>query len=369
MHISNSLQFGGLERIIRNFAAYLDPKSYRFSACALDSDGIFGDEVRGMGLDVFSLEKRAGLDFRIPIRLYNLFRNQRIDLVHTHNFGPLLYAAVPARLAGVRVIVHTEHARTTFPDTPRRMTAERWLSRMVDCITAVSPQVKQDLVQYERIDPNRIQVIWNGIEPEPFSAADDKGDLRQKLGIESNAPVIGVCCRLTAQKGVRYLIEAVPAILSCHPKATFLIVGDGDLRSELQKLVEDLGLISKVIFTGFRSDMCNILRVLDIYVLPSLFEGTSLGLLEAMLARKTIVVTRVGSNADLIEDFVSGTLVDPKRPDQLAHAINNLLANPLTMRRMEQQAWKRVQSDFLVEKMMRQYEAVYMALIERTSSK
>ena len=121
MHLSSSLQFGGLERIIRNFAAYLDRKEYEFSACALDADGVFGEEIRAMGLPVFVLGKKPGVDTRLPLALYRLFRRERIDVVHTHNFAPLLYASIPARLAGVKVLVHTEHARTNFPDTKRRM--------------------------------------------------------------------------------------------------------------------------------------------------------------------------------------------------------------------------------------------------------
>src|SRR5438552_11618614 len=121
LHISNSLQFGGVERIIRNFAARLDPTIYQFSACALDADGVFGEEIRAMGLPVFVLGKKPGVDMRLPLDLYRLFRRERIDIVHLHNFAPLLYASIPARLAGVKVLVHTEHARTNFPDTKRRM--------------------------------------------------------------------------------------------------------------------------------------------------------------------------------------------------------------------------------------------------------
>jgi glycosyltransferase involved in cell wall biosynthesis len=128
MHISSSLQHGGLERIIYNFAARLNREKYRVSACALDADGVYGEEIRKLGGQVSVLKKKQGIDPMLWPRLYRLFRDEKVDIVHTHNFSPLLYAAIPARLAGVKALIHTEHARTAFPDVKRRMVAERWLS-------------------------------------------------------------------------------------------------------------------------------------------------------------------------------------------------------------------------------------------------
>jgi len=365
MHVSSSLQSGGLERIIRNFAAYLDRKKYEFSACALDTNGVFGEEIRAMGSPVFVLGKKQGVDVKLPRALYRLFRAERVDIVHTHNFSPLLYASIPARLAGVKALVHTEHARTNFPDAKRRMVAERWLSHVVDVITAVSPQVKRDLVQYENIRPDRIQVIRNGIDTVPPVSSVCPSDLRRTLGIASEHYVVGVCCRLTSQKGVIYLLQAAPTILAKHPQTVFLIVGDGDLRGELEQTATDLGLRDRVIFTGFRSDVADILRLLDVYVLPSLFEGTPLGLLEAMLAHKAVVATRVGSNSEVVEDGVSGRLVEPKRPDQLADAISSLLSSPGEREQMERLACERVRSMFSLDRMMYEYDILYRTLLDQ----
>src|SRR5437016_5385359 len=120
MHISSSLVAGGVERVVRNFAAHLDPRRYQFSACALDPDGIFGEEIRAMEKPVFVLQKPPGITLRLWRQLYQMFRQQRIDVVHTHNFSPLFYGAIPARMAGVRVVVHTDHG-TKFPEMRRRM--------------------------------------------------------------------------------------------------------------------------------------------------------------------------------------------------------------------------------------------------------
>jgi L-malate glycosyltransferase len=365
MHISSSLQHGGIEKLIYNFAARLNGKKYRVSACALDTDGVYGDQIRKAGGQVTVLRKRQGIDPSLWPRLYRLFTTEKIDIVHTHNFSPLLYAAIPARLAGVKALVHTEHARTAFPDVKRRMVAERCLSFLADRFTAVSPKVKRDLINYEKISPEKIQMIWNGIDTvlPPISRNPDQ--VRRDLGVSMTAPIVGVCCRLMAQKGVRYLLEAVPAILKDHPEAVFLIVGDGDLRLSLQELAGTLGIDKHVVFTGFRSDVYDLLGILDVYVLPSLFEGTPLGLLEAMLLSKCVVVTKVGSNAEIVQEGVSGKLVEPKQSDQLSDAVSSLLSDPNAREDMGRKARALVLELFSLDRMINQYEALYGSLVRK----
>lgn len=369
MHISSSLQLGGLERLIHNFAAKLNPNAYQFSACALDRDGIFGDEIRKIGCSVKVLGRREGLDVSLWPKLYRIFVKEKVDIVHTHNFSPLLYAAIPARLAGVKVLVHTEHARTAFPDTHRRMITERFLSFFVDKVTAVSPQVKRDLIFHEKIGAAKIQMIWNGIDTNVRELSRQPNEVRAEFGLRKNSPVVGVCCRLNEQKGVRYLLEAVPSILKVHPQAVFLIVGDGDLKASLHGLTKSLGLQDNVIFAGFRSDIYELLQIFDIYVLPSLFEGTPLGLLEAMLLSRCAVITKVGSNAEIVQHGVSAMLVEPRRPDQLADAINELLFNSERRQQMGQKARQQVLSMFSLERMIHEYEALYETLLQRNAIK
>jgi len=368
MHISSSLQHGGIEKLIYNFIARLDPTKYSVSACALDVDGIYGDEIRKLGGQVSVLKKKQGIDPGLWPRLYRLFKTEEVDIVHTHNFSPLLYAAIPARLAGVKVLVHTEHARTAFPDVKRRMVAERCLSFLVDRITAVSPKVKRDLIYYEKINPEKIQMIWNGIETLAPPVQRQPEQVRRDLGISMTAPVIGVCCRLMAQKGVRYLLEAAPAILRDHPEAVFLIVGDGDLRPRLQELAGILGIEKQVVFTGFRSDVYDLIGTFDVYVLPSLFEGTPLGLLEAMLLSRAVVVTKVGSNAEIVEDDASGKLVDAGQPYLLSDAITILLSNATMRERMGRKARERVLALFSLDRMINEYEVLYDSLVHRGAS-
>jgi glycosyltransferase involved in cell wall biosynthesis len=363
MHVSSSLQHGGIEKLIYNFADRLDSKKYHVSACALDVDGVYGDEIRRVGGQVSVLRKKPGIDPKLWPKLYRLFKKEKVDLVHTHNFSPLFYAAIPARLAGVKALVHTEHARTDFPDLKKRMVAERWLSYFANRFTAVSPQVKRDLIEHEKISPEKIQMIWNGIETVLPCVGRPPEHVRRDLNIAATVPIVGVCCRLKPQKGIHYLLEAAPAILQVHPETIFLIVGDGDLRPSLQGLAGTLGVEKNVVFAGFRSDVYDFLATFDVYVLPSLYEGTPLGLLEAMLFSRSVVATDVGSNAEIVQNDVSGKLVEPKRPDQLSNAISSLLSNRKAREDMGRIAKDKVLGLFSLDRMIREYELLYESVL------
>jgi glycosyltransferase involved in cell wall biosynthesis len=363
MHVSSTLQHGGIEKLIYNFATRLDREKYRVSACALDVDGVYGDEIRRVGGYVSVLRKSQGIDPRLWPRLYRLFKKEKVDIVHTHNFSPLFYAAIPARLAGVKALIHTEHARTAFPDLKRRMVAERCLSFFTDIITAVSPQVKRDLIHHEKISPEKIQMIWNGIETALPPVSLQPEQIRRDLGVSMMVPIVGVCCRLMPQKGIRYLLEAAPAILKVHPEAVFLIIGDGDLKASLQGLAGTLGVEKHVVFTGFRSDVYDLLGVCDVYVLPSLYEGTPLGLLEAMLLSRCVVATKVGSNAEIVQDGVSGKLVESRQAGQLSDAISKLLSDRTMREDMGRKARELVLELFGLDRMINEYESLYESLV------
>ena len=363
MHVSDTLAFGGLEKIVSNLARYLDCQSFDFSACCFDDGGVYADEIKQAGKPVYTLRRTPGVDFQLFSKLYRLFRQTKIDVLHTHNFGPLFYSVLPARLAGVKRIIHTDHARTAFPDLRRRMLMERFLAHFVDRIIAVSPQVKRDLVRYENIPERKIEIVWNGVDHQlaPTRSAEQ---MRAELQIAHNSLVIGVCCRLVPQKGVGYFLEAVPGILRWNRNVIFLIAGDGPLRTELEQTAQGLDISGRVKFLGFRSDVQNILHAIDAYVLPSVHEGTPLGLLEAMSLGKPVIVTRVGSNAEIIEDNVSGRLVEPRDPSDLARTIIDVLSHPEMALRMGGAARHIAQDRFSLKRMVGEYERIYKDLLE-----
>ncbi len=261
-------------------------------------------------------------------------------------------------MAGVRTIVHTDHARD-FPDKRRYMVAERVMSAFAYRVVGVSAHTSANLEKYEKIPRAKIETIPNGIDGSVFDIRIDREAKRRELGIPADATVLGIGVRLSAQKGLTYLVQALPEVVGRFPRVVLVIAGEGPLEQDLRNEAEGLGLGGRVKFIGPRVDVPELLQVFDLYVLPSLWEGLPMVLLEAMAAGCPIVATGVGGVPSAIEDGVNGLLVPPRDPAALAHAIVRVLGDE-TLRRRMGQAGKQVFGErFSAEKMTRRYEQLY----------
>ena len=221
------------------------------------------------------------------------------------------------------------------------------------------------MIERLRIPPKKITVIYNAIDVNAFHNPDIDRDAKLKeLGLPSNSSVITAIGRVTHQKGHIYLVEAAEMILQAFSNIYFLIVGDDTVDPEVAKAVREAirakGLEGRVILTGVRTDVPEILAITDVFVLPSLWEGLSIVLLEAMAAGVPVVVTDVGSNAEVVEDGVSGFVVPPKNPVLLAQRIQELLGNPQRAAEMAEAARRRINEQFSLERLAREHESLYL---------
>jgi glycosyltransferase involved in cell wall biosynthesis len=196
----------------------------------------------------------------------------------------------------------------------------RWSRRSVARLVAVSEENRRRLIELYRVPADKITTVYNGFDPLPL-ADGAPGTLRQELGLSDDQPLILVLGRLSANKGQRHLIDAAPAILSRFPGAHFVFAGNPEGQAELDRRITALRLEGHFSMPGFRSDVVNLLRSCDLFVLPSLAEGFSLSLVEAMAAGVPVVATRVGGAAEVVEDGVSGFLTPPGDVGALAHAV------------------------------------------------
>lgn len=359
MQVIHDLNFGGMQRVVADLCLHVDPSRYRMCVCCLEELGPNAEELTKKGIPVFLVKKNAGLDYLLPIRLRRLFIDQTIQIVHTHGINPFFYGALGSKLARVPVTIQTDHARGIFPVSKKEMVSERILSWFVDCIVAVSDGVKDDLVNFENINPKKIHVIYNGIDASKYRITIDQWKKREELGITNSDIIIGVGVRLSEQKGISYLIEALKILDAFIPKVKLLIVGDGELREDLEKLSAECGIADKVIFTGFRSDIHELLQIIDVYALPSLWEGHPLVLLEAMAAGKPIVATDVSGNRETVDHGRTGLLVPPKRPKELANSLKELLNNEELRNQMGQMSYKTFKDKFTLEKTIKEYQHLY----------
>ena len=362
LHLSSSSGAGGAESVMARLAAGLDPSRYRSVAC-LFRDGWLRERCEQSGIETHIVGITGKLDLRWLRTFTRLLRQHDVTLIHAHEFGANTYGALAARMLGIPLVA-TVHGRHYYADCASRRLAYRLVSHIATMV-AVSEDVKRFLVRTTGAAERRIQVVHNGIgRPAPLPA-DEVGRRRLALGIGPGERIVGVVGSLYGVKGHRYLLEAAPRILEVWPSTTFFIVGTGAGEAELKAQAKRLGLDGRVRFLGFREDVEALLSLFDVFALPSLSEGLSIALLEAMAAGKPVVATNVGGNPELIIDGETGLLVPPRDARALAAGIGSLLGDAAEARRLSENGLDRVKRYFGVETMIESYQAVYERALER----
>jgi len=309
-------------------------------------------------------------DWVTLIKLYRLFRDWRPHIVHTHTAKAGTVGRLAARLARVPVVVHTFHGHV-FHDYfgPVRTRAfigiERFLASLSDRIVAVSEGQRRELAAYGVARLDRIAVVPLGFELDELLKCESlRGQLRRELGISEGTPLVGIVARLTAIKNHRLFLDAARLVVGAGQEAVFLVVGDGELRAELEAYVAELGLAERVIFAGWRRDLPRIYADLDVVALSSLNEGTPVSLIEAMAAARPVVATRVGGVPDVVFDKESGYLVQSKDTEGLARGILDLLRAPDRARAMGLAGRAAVHPKYASETLLANVEKLYLELLK-----
>ncbi len=327
VHISHDLDLGGLQRVIVNICRTIDRSVFDVSVICLRGLGCFTSEIEGLGITVYLIpQKKHGTDYFSFLKVAKLLRKIKPDVIHTHNTQPFIDGVIAALLCGVKRVIHTDHARS-FPDKRRYMFAEWVMSHFAFRVVGVSDHTSMNLMKYEHISVSKIETIPNGIDPAAYQIQIDKSKKRQELGLPKSGPILGVAVRLCEQKGVSYLLKAFVSVVKHIPQAVLVIAGDGELRSELENETKQLGIQRNVFFLGLRLDIAELLKLFDVYVLPSLWEGLPMILLEAMAAGCPVIASNVGGVSTAIIDGKTGILVNPAEHVQLTDAIIGLLSD------------------------------------------
>lgn len=369
MQVTHDLDYGGLQQVVVNLCKFIDKNTFNVSVLCLRNLGAYIPELKAMGINVhFFPQKINGVDYLSFLKVAKVFRREKVDIVHTHNTNPLIDGALGALLSGVKTVIHTDHARD-FPDKRRYMFAEWCLSHLVYKMVGVSDHTVTNLRKYEYIPMKKLITIPNGIDGKKYQISIDKSKKMKELGITHEGPIIGLGVRITEQKGITYLLQAMPAILKRFPELSLVIAGTGNLVDILKHEARELNISDNVFFVGPRLDMPELLKLFDLYVLPSLWEGLPMVLLEAMAAGCAIVATGVGGNSQAIKNGYNGTLVDPRNPQQLAKAVITLLESPDIRETYVRNALRVFHEKFSADIMARHYEALYLRNRKEMKSK
>lgn len=319
------------------------------------------DRARGAGLSVLPLRMRGELDVWGILRLALLMRRRKCQLIHTHDAHSTALGAAAARLAGVPLRVVSR--RVDFPLQPNAFS--RWkYTRGVDCIVAISEGVKKVLVK-GGIDPKVIRVVPSGIDFSVYVEVQKSDYLRRELSFAPDDFLVGIVAHLADHKGHRYLIKASKILKDIAPKVKVIIVGEGPLRMELDRLAKGVRVEDIVFFLGFRKDVPQILSSLDLFVLSSYLEGMGSSLLDAMACRLPVVATRVGGIPEVVIQGETGLLVPPRRPESLARAIFKLYTDRELACRLGQKGFEVVHRKYSAESMAQKIIRIY----ERTAKK
>lgn len=329
---------------------------------------LYDNGIGVVDLDVIRREIDPLCDLWGLYRLYQFLRHSGYEVVHTHTSKGGFVGRLAARLARIPVIIHTVHGfafhEQSSPVALRCYSLlERLAASWCDRIVTVSQFHRDWALRLGIGDEQRVVAIPNGIDEGRVSATREASEVRRDLGLKPEDFVILAVGRLAPQKGLEYLIAAVP-ILQSRSIAQFkvLLLGDGPLHGKLQTKAKARGVDDKVIFLGFRKDVGDLLAASDLVVLPSLWEGLSIALLEAMAASKPIVTTSIGSNLEVVQDGVSAVLVPPKDPGALAEAIIRLYSNPQLRERLGSEARRVFEERYTEERMLQAYMDLYSML-------
>lgn len=363
LHVIDTLGLGGAERFLVNLVRHLDASKYEPVVAWLSESGPFAEDLKHTGIEVIGIGARGHRDVRALSRLIRVMRERRVAIVNTHLFVDSFYGRLAALVAGVPVRIVTQ--QNAYEDPRLRLPAwQIWANRMLVSITqhfiAVSQAAKTYLEQVERVPANKISVIPNAIEPPPPVSKETVRTLRLQWAAQGGSgPLIGTVARLEPQKGVDILLEAVAHLRTQVPDVRCVIVGEGRWRSDLDARARSLGVADIVSFVGARRDIPAVLAALDVFVLPSRFEGLSLALLEAMAMGCPVVATSVSGSVEVVKDGETGLLVPREDARALSAAVQRLLLDRCLARRMAARARHNVLSHYTVDAVARQYEAIY----------
>jgi glycosyltransferase involved in cell wall biosynthesis len=342
---------GGQEQLF-SLMSGLDQSRFRVFLSAPENAPL-SDRAANSGIPVFPLGPSWEVSLFAILRFFNLLQSGGFDLVHFNTPKSFLAGGIACRLARVPGVVISR--RVNFP--LRSILSSLKYNLLADRIFTVSASIRETLIR-NRVAPGRVSVIYEGVDLDWFDRQMTRSVVQGR-----GRTLLGTVAHLSSEKGHETLLEAFAQLKDRCPETLLLIVGDGELRSALETKVIDLGIADQVRFLGFRTDVEGLVKQLDVFCLPSLSEGLSSAILAAMAARLPVVATSVGGIPELVQDGVTGRLVTPNNPHQLAVALENLLKDEALRERMGKSGRQRVESHFTLQGKLEATERAYDKLL------
>lgn len=363
VHVVDSLEVGGLERVTADLAIAQHQAGHRVTVFSLFATDGLKAELQGAGIEVIEGHKRGSLDRGALSLLRSTLRQRRAHIVHAHNFVPNYHAALASVGLATRQVctLHDMGARLGNARLRRLFKLSLLRTRQV---AMVGSQVHRQHTASGMVSAARAHVVLNGIPVDRFvTSPQARSAARAELGLRDADLVIGCVGRLVPLKNHHRMIEVMPRLLARHPSLRLVIVGDGERAPALKELVKGMQLDECVILAGQRHNVSALLPAFDIFALPSQTEGLSIALLEACASGLAVVATQVGGNVEIIRDNQTGLLIPADDNEALLHALDRLASDADLRRELGRQASNWVRENASVQALMRAYDRVYQAAL------
>lgn len=370
---AGSFERAGTQRFLVELVKRIDRDSFRPVILSLKPTGELLAELSrldvpvlefGTGPGVFSARTARGF-----IRAVSYLRRERIDILSCLLGITTLFGPFAGRLAGVPVVVNNQRNLSYWIEGRLEEVVYGYVNRrLVDAVLVNSAAAERELIERFAVPKDRIISIGVGVDADLFARAEVPRDLRTELGL-GDGPVVGMVAKLSPVKGHEFFLEAAAEICRSHPGVSFLVVGDGPRRRELEAMADRLGLREAVRFLGARDDVPSLLKLMDVFVLSSLSESSPNAVLEAMAAGVPVVSTRVGGLPELVQDGSTGRLVEPQDAGALADAIVAFLDDPVRARLAGNLARQIAREQFDIERVVRKVEETFAHLLAAAHSR
>lgn len=360
LHVVESLERGGLERVVVDLATEQKALGRDVAVCCLFRRGILADELEALGIAVYVIGKSKGFDLGAVMRLRKLMRKLGADIIHTHNAVANYYSAL-ACLFNTRLrLVNTRHGMGETNANGKKEKLYRISLMRTSAVVAVCAHAANRFFSNDLVPERLLNVVHNGIRVEKFAEVgpESRERIRSSLGISRDALVVGTVGRLNWAKDHAMLVESFAA-LERSRSDRLVIVGGGELRDKLDAHVARLGLEEQVMFLGDRSDIPELLAAFDIFALTSVTEGYSIALLEAAAAGLAMVVSDVGGNSEIVHHELTGLLVEPRTVDAFASVLRLLATDSNARLRLGHGAAQWAQRNASLGSMVRAYDFAY----------
>jgi glycosyltransferase involved in cell wall biosynthesis len=366
-YLINSLSSGGAEMMLYRLLENLNRKTYIPEVITLIFlEGPIKKKIESLNITVTEIGMRSKLDICSIIRLGRYLYLNKPDILHTQLFAADIIGRVTGKIIGIKVIITS--IRNIYYGGKFRDLLIKWTDKFALKTTFVCQDAADRYIREGLVSETKAIVVYNGLDPETFSLhLDDheRRQLREKIGVQADIFLLLAVGSLSRQKGYKLLFEAIAILNKQNCEFYLLIAGEGDLREELQKHAAKLGVKSKINFIGRSDNVASLMAAADLLVLSSLWEGLPGVVLEAMASSLPVVATAVGGTPELVIDGITGYLVQPENPNDLAVKLRKVMGmNSVERKKMGEAGNKRVKEEFRVDRMNLAYENLYQSCLE-----